>query len=155
MWKIVIEERQSEDQPFLTAIIQCLGSEKLAAAMKEAKGDLKLLRQRGMVECKDEHIGHWQERMISLRENPDRLLRVRRMFSDFQLPYTREDVDQVQDVFETLLESVRFAKRKNVAMRHFISAVDEHSLDPLHLDEGEATELRQLFKTKRAGQAAR
>lgn len=150
IWDVVTQERRSEDDAFLAGIVECLNPEQLAAAMEEAQKDLAILRKRRMVDCGTEHLESWQDRMVSLRENPKRLLRVRRMFSDFLLPYAREDVDSIKELFDSLLESIRFAKRKNVAMRHFVAAVDAQSLGPLELDEEEAAELRQLFKAKRS-----
>lgn len=86
--------------------------------------------------------------MVKLRADRQRLLRVRHVFSDFLLPYGREDIDEVQEVYESIQGTVLFAKRTNVAMRHFVAATKTRRIGSLDLKETERAELHEMFASR-------
>lgn len=148
IWEVVDKTRRQDDPEFLAGIQKCLSSRALDGAVKDASADLDFLRERDLVEGDETQLESWREKMIELRKNPARLFRVRHTFSDFALPFGREDVDEVGEVFDSIEDTISLCKRKNVAMRHFTEAVEERRLGPLELTDGERHELRQLFAPK-------
>jgi len=83
--------------------------------------------------------------MGRLREAPDRLLRIRMGFSDFRLPYAREDVQEVEDVFASLMDSVKMAGKTNMAKALVAEAIHYRRPAKVLLFPNHRERLRRMF----------
>jgi hypothetical protein len=149
IWEVADEEITRKNKPFFAALRKALSDRSLDLAMKKALEDFKYLQKRKVVDCSEVVLQHWRARLERLRNDSEKLGRIHQTFSTFKLPYGREAVEEVAEVFESLQQTLAYAKQKNIAMKKVEAALDEGTLQLLSLRDTEEASLRALFHPKK------
>lgn len=117
IWELVEERLRERSSAITTALQACLSDDVLDAAVAAAREDHSFLKNRGWCDQDDGLLEKWKERMQRLRESPDRILRILSQFNDIRLPYDRTDVEEIDDLFATIEDSLVMSRRENMAQR--------------------------------------
>lgn len=133
-WREVAKRLEGADS-FISAFNEATTDEKLMNAASEAKAVHDDLIVRGLLKpVASDYLDRWIDRIKSLRENSARLERLFSGYEDHKLAYDPQSVREIDELFESLMESIELAGKKNWAMQQVLSAVASKNLHSLSLD---------------------
>jgi len=84
-----------------------------------------------------DHLDRWMSRMQEIRVNQRRLERFFIGYEAHPLPYTIEQNSEVNNLFDSMQESIESSKTLNIAKRKFLAASNESNPDIISLTDGE------------------
>jgi hypothetical protein len=118
--------------------------QKLNAAVKREKEKEAGLVNNGYVVRDDGRLTRWRKKMEQLREDDARLKRFYLTFQPYDLPYDIQVRKEIGTLVESLKESIE-TRRKSLAARKVVAALERRDLQELNLTLEEEVKLKQLF----------
>lgn len=144
-----IKQRLRGADPFISAFKNATTSKKMDEIMKEAKETQEKLVKRELIkEVPSDHIERWRERINNLRDNEGRLERLFTGYEGHVLPYEFEHTAQVNELFDSLLETIDLSGKQSKAMSKVHTTLEFGTLDDLNLLEEDIEQIEQMMANK-------
>jgi hypothetical protein len=119
----------------------------LAEACDREKEVQDRLLSLGLIEpVSKDFIKTWREKIISLRENKSKLLRLFTGYEEHELPYDVRSQKDIEALYESIQESIQLAGKKNTIMQKTITSMETQTVAPLKLTKAEKLKIEQMLR---------
>ncbi|MGQ3073452.1 MAG: hypothetical protein ACT7A5_20490 [Ferrovibrionaceae bacterium] len=148
IWDIAQDELAQDDafNDFKSSFSAATGPEQLDAMMKAEAEVEKTLLARGLVKPEPERLQRWKQRVGQIRDNDVQLERIFFRFEPVLLPYDFSDRDEIEDLYENLLESIALRRKLNIASRLIGKSNTLRSLKKPSLSAEDREQIAEMFE---------
>jgi hypothetical protein len=144
-WNAVEQNFHGAD-PFISSFRNMTTPKKMNVIVAEAKKTQNRLIELGLVkEVSPDHIDRWEEKVINLRENENRLIRLFTGYDSHPLPYEFEHDLQVNELFDSLLETMDLSGKKSKVMTKVSSALKTGDIEDLNLSLEDLGQIKEMI----------
>lgn len=123
---------KNEDFPKFTKLLFDAMDEQYDSIMRQIKSDSEYLLTNGIIdEGESSAIELFDGKIKELRKNESKLMRIFSKFEVFDLPYDPKEKQEIEYLFESLVDLSESRVKKNAAMKGFLMAYQNANLDML------------------------
>lgn len=150
VWTVVedILEREDNFKKFRDSFFSATKPEKLEKAAQQESLAAERLVKRGVVTDVPDRIERWKAKIENLRENNNKLKRIFLKFYDFNLPYDFSSREEIEELYESLLESLSIKSNRSFIAKKIEEAEEAGDLSLLELTENERLKLEAFLMLK-------
>lgn len=145
VWDVVedVTENDAEFDAFYTSFLAATEEPELDGAYSAESLRSDRLLQMGLVTPDEGRLERWRARIESLRGNKEKLVRIFNRLEAFDMPYDYQSRTELQDLWDSLLDSISLKRNKSFAARKIEDAESAGDLELLTLSEEEDEKLRR------------
>jgi hypothetical protein len=137
VWSVVEEmiDRDNFFEKFMETFKKETDSESLKKLASELRNIEKFLLEKNIVIPDEERIEKWCSKIIDLRENVEKLRRLFIDYESFLLPYEVNYKNEVEELHDSMIESIDLMKRKSIVAKYVLRATKTNDIELLNIDE--------------------
>lgn len=121
---------------FIEAFQAATTEEILDGVMKQAADRQQRLVADGLIAAVEhDHLERWRERVLYLREVPDRLARLYTGYEDFPMPLDAERKTEIDDLYDSLVDSIGLQANPTWTSVRVVQCIKERSCDSMRMDD--------------------
>jgi hypothetical protein len=148
VWDVVEQtiRRDDEFRRFFRGFQAATTSSNLVRITEAEKEISTGLTNRGIISADPERIARWQSKMEMLRENKNMLARIFMKYSAVELPYDYSARRDIQDLKDSMFESMAVRSRQFLAARKVAEAQQQRNTRALELTVDELSTLKKELR---------
>ena len=140
-------EHLKEVDKFVERFRAATTDEILDECVRRAEHLQGVLLERRLIEPLPESFNqNWRERMVALRANSSKLGRLFTGYEKFDLPYDASNQEDINNLYESLLDSVNLSRRRNAVMKKVLAADESRDLASLKLEPAERDDIAEAMR---------